>query len=135
MVYTQKLTLRSEAASVQEITQSVEAVMIASGIRDGILTVETSVPASGVFLAPENSRKALQDIMKEMRRLVPARINFVNEESPEYAAGCVKSALFGASVSRVVKDGMLASEDGNGIYFADYDGPRDCCCLVCVVGE
>lgn len=133
MTYTEKITLSTEGASVREITEAVEAIVASSGIRSGIVTVEACAAASGVFLAPGRHEKALRDILKEMRHLVPARINFANEESPENAAGCVKAALFGASVSRVVKEGALAEE--NGIYFADYDGPRECGCIVCVVGQ
>lgn len=134
MVYTTELKLRTSAVPAQEITGAVAEAIAASGVKQGIVLVETGNAASGVLRAPAGNEKAMQDVMKELRHLVPARINFANEESPENAAGCVKCALFGASVACAVVEGALSGVE-NGIYFMDYDGPRTCTCTVCVLGQ
>lgn len=135
MVFTQNLKLQPRDSAACDITELLNGVIASSGIREGILVVQASTAAAGLLRAPRNHDKALLDIKKEMRRLVPARINFANEESPENAAGCVKGALFGAGLTCVVMDGKLAAGDDVGVFFVDYDGPKDCVCPVCVIGE
>ena len=135
MVYITELTLRTGREAASEITAAVSAAISGSGIKNGMVTVETPCPATGVLRMAAGEEKVVYDVVKEMRRIVPARINFANEESPENAAGCIKSALFGAGVTCVVKDGALALGKGSGIYFMDYDGPRDRTYHVCVMGE
>ena len=134
MVYTTQLKLKTSSVPAKEITEAVADIIAASGVKQGIALVETQNIASGVLRAPAGNEKSMQDVMKELRHLIPARINFANEESPENAAGCVKCALFGASVACTVADGALSGAE-NGIYFMDYDGPRTCTCMVCVLGE
>ena len=130
MVFITDLTLRTGSDAASEITEAVAAAVSGCGIKNGTVTVEAVCPAAGVVRAA-GDEKVVYEVVKEMRRIVPARINFKNEESPENAAGCIKSTLFGASVTCVVKDGALSG----GIYFMDYDGPRTCTCRVCVIGE
>lgn len=133
MIYTKVLKLKTSREPASEITKQVLEVVASSEIKQGIVLVETQNTSSGVLRAPSGNEAAVADIVKEMRHLVPARINFYNEESPEAAAGCVKCALFGASVACALNDGALCGAD-NGIYFMDYDGPRTCDCTVCVIG-
>lgn len=135
MVFITELTLRTGADAACEITEAVSAAVAGCGIKNGMVTVEAGCPSTGVVRMAAGEEKVVCDVVKEMRRLVPARINFKNEESPEQAAGCIKSALFGASVTCVVKDGALAFGKESGIYFMDYDGPRTRTYRVCVVGE
>lgn len=143
MVFITELTLRTgaeaangdQAVAAINITKAVTEALSGCGIKNGMVTVETASPATGILRMAAGEEKVVYDVVKEMRRLVPARINFKNEESPEQAAGCIKSALFGASVTCVVKDGALAFGKESGIYFMDYDGPRTRTYRVCVVGE
>ena len=131
MVFTKEWIVRSE--KTLDITEQVEKTVRKSGIRTGLVQVETCELASGVLRADRNGDKTLLDTVREMRFLIPARINFANTESPEHAAGCVKAALFGSTLTCRVADGALCG--AYGIYFLDYDGPRNCVFSVCVVGE
>lgn len=135
MVYITELTLRTGKDAASEITEAVAAAVSGSGIKNGMVTVETCCGSTGILRMAAGNEKVVSDVVKEMRRLVPARINFANEESPENAAGWIKAALFGASVTGIVKDGALALGQDGGIYFMDYDGPRDRTYHVCVVGQ
>lgn len=132
MVYMTELTLRTRDAA-SAITEAVAAAVKGSGIQNGMVTVETCCGSTGILRMAAGNEKVVTDVVKEMRRLVPARINFANEESPENAAGWIKGALFGTSVTGIVKDGKLAQDFG--IYFMDYDGPRERTYRVCVVGQ
>ncbi len=133
MVYQKELSVRTDQRTALDITELVASAVRESGIRTGIVLVQTVTRATGVLCAARDAC-VLTDLRREMRNLVPARINYANEISPEEAAGCVKAALFGTSAGCIVKDGALLGGEETGVYFMDYDGPRDCVCSVCVTG-
>ncbi len=135
MVYSETKKLETGKNTVHDITAEVNAVLAASGVKNGILVVETKHSTAGIVRTTAWGHEVLDDLVKEMRRIVPARINFKHEESPEDAAGHLKNAFFGSSVSCIVRDGRLVADGGLGVYFMEYDGPRSRIYDVCVVGE
>ena len=135
MIYIKEYTITSERDSLQDISDKVIETINESKIANGTVTIETTAQASGIFKADLLGLEVEKDIIKEMRRIVPARINFCYQESPENAAGHIKNALFGSSVSMILKGGKLLCEGKQNICFADYDGPRELSYSVCVMGE
>lgn len=134
MTYIKEFTLLTGKDLLQPITGSISEAVAESSIRNGIAVVETSAAAAGILKVSGKGEEVFADIIKEMRRIVPARINFQNQDSPESAAGSIKSALFGSSLSLIVKDGKLLCEGKQEICFADYDGPQNRTYSVCVTG-
>lgn len=106
-----------------------------SGIKNGVVVVECPHSTAGILKIDVHGEEVLDDIVREMRRMIPARINFYHQEAPENAAGHIKSSLFGSSVSLILKDGKLLCDGKQDIYFADYDGPRERVYSVLVMGE
>jgi secondary thiamine-phosphate synthase enzyme len=47
----------------------------------------------------------------------------------------VKSSLVGCSTTVPIEDGKMALGTWQGIYFAEFDGPRSRQCIVTVMGE
>ena len=135
MVFYKEYTLLSEKDGLHKITDQVKEAIKESGIGNGIVTIETSHSSAGILKVSNQSDEIHDDIVREMRRLVPARINYYHQESPENAAGHIKSALYGTSVSLILKDGKLYCEDKQDICFAEYDGPRNRTFSICVMGE
>lgn len=134
MVYTNTILIRSRRTA-QDITDQIESLIQESGIHRGQIIIQTTELSTALLRAPRMQDKILQDIQKEIRLLIPARISFNHEESPEMTAGCIKSALFGSGICGIVSDSTLISGERLGIYFVDFDGPRACCCVVCIIGE
>ena len=67
----------------------------------------------------------LEDIQDEICRLIPTRIDFKHQhDTPQDAAGHVKSSLIGVSLSLMVEGGKLLLGHSQGIYFLEFDGPR-----------
>ena len=134
MVYIREFSLLSEKGSFCDITASVKETIKDSGIRNGIAVVEAAHSTASVLKIAEYDEGIVEDIVREMRRMIPARINFTHQSSPEDSAGHIKSALFGSSLSLIVKDGELICDNKQSICFADYDGPRNRNYSVCVYG-
>ena len=135
MVYTKEYKITTDRDSLQDITAEVCETIKESGIRNGIVIVETVEEAAGLFKIASLGQEVKDDIIKEMRRIVPARINYRYQVSPENAAGQIKNCLFGSSVSMILKDGKLLCEGKDDVFFAEYDGPRERSFSVCVMGE
>ncbi|MBR4421674.1 MAG: secondary thiamine-phosphate synthase enzyme YjbQ [Erysipelotrichaceae bacterium] len=135
MVYTKEYKITTDRDSLQDIAAEVNETIKESGIRNGIVTVETTEEATGIFKIASLGKEVQDDIVREMRRIVPARINFYHQDSPENAAGQIKNCLFGSSVSLILKEGKLLCEGKQIVCYADYDGPRERSYHVCVIGE
>ena len=135
MVYTKEYKITTERDTLQEITAEVFETIKESGIRNGIVVIETAEEAAGIFKIASHGKEVIQDIIREMRRIVPARINYYYQDSPENAAGQIKNCLFGSSVSLILKDGKLLCDGKESVCYADYDGPRERSYSVCVMGE
>ena len=66
------------------------------------------------------------DLDEEIRRLVPTRIDFKHQhDTPQDAAGHMKSALFGVTLTFIIHEGKLLVGGSQGIYFLEFDGPRN----------
>ena len=135
MVYIEQKTIQTERNSITSITEAVNAALSASGIRNGILVVETPHSTAGILRTTEKAKSAHKDLLYDIKRLVPSRVDFLHKESPDDAAGHIKCALFGTSVSAIVQEGKLVSDSKLGYFFAEYDGPRARTYYISIVGE
>lgn len=134
MVYQECRNISTLKNDVVDITEQVIAAIRDSGVQRGTVTVEADSCAVGCLRLRRNSLELTKDLTREMRRLVPARINFTQEISPEYTAGNLKYAFFGNCVTGIVRNGMLLN-DLNGFFLMEYDGPATRSYHVCVIGE
>ena len=135
MVKFYEYALLTDKEALVKITNDINKAIQDSGVINGIVTIETKHSTASVLKITAYGQEVLDDIRKEMRNIVPARINFKHQDAPENAAGHIKSSLFGSSLSLIVKEGKLICEDSQDIYFYDYDGPRHRTYCVCVIGE
>ena len=135
MVFIKDFEITTGKNSLDNITASVNEAIKESGIQNGIAVIETAHSTAGILMISSYGKEILDDIVTETRRIVPARINFSHQDAPEDSAGHIKSALFGSSVSLIVKEGKLLCEGKQDVYFAEYDGPRQRAYSVCVNGE
>lgn len=106
-----------------------------SGVCNGLATIEIGHSTAGIMTTTDHCPEVQQDIAAELDRLVPARVNFIHQETPEDASGHIKCALFGNAVTLIVEDGTLLSKDKLGIFLMEYDGPRHRKVNVAVLGE
>jgi secondary thiamine-phosphate synthase enzyme len=88
---------------------------------------------AGVFVN-ENADPAVQkDLLAHLGKLVPRDEEFSHAEGN--ADAHIKSVLTGNDVSLPIRDGELALGTWQGIYVADFDGPRERHVIVTVIGD
>jgi secondary thiamine-phosphate synthase enzyme len=112
---------RSHACLV-DITSQVQQLVVHSGIEQGVCTVYVPHTTAGVTIN-ENADPTVQaDMLLALERAIPWRGGY--EHSEGNAAAHVKASLMGASQSVVVLGGRLRLGTWQGIYLAEFDGPR-----------
>lgn len=130
----QRCHTKTQKNSIVDITASVLDAVKESGVQNGIVTVMADGVSYGIALLEANNAAIRADLEEELKRLVPSRITFQYERSPDSAAGRIKSCLFGASVTAVVLNGKLAC-DQLGFFILEHNGASDRGFYISVIGE
>lgn len=118
--------IRTVEQDVQEITPELRAFVEASGVEEGLCVVTIPHTTAALTITSFWDPKGFEDLQDEICRVIPTRIDFKHQhDTPQDAAGHVKSSLLGASLSIIVHEGKLLLGHSQGVYFLEFDGPRD----------
>ena len=133
-IHHEKLDVRTTTkVSTVDITARVRAAVTRSKVQDGICVVAVLHTTAGVFVN-ENADPAVQhDLLSQLGKLVPREEEFQHAEGN--ADAHIKAVLTGNDVSLSVREGELVLGTWQGIYVADYDGPRERHALVTILGD
>ncbi|MDR1193240.1 MAG: secondary thiamine-phosphate synthase enzyme YjbQ [Peptococcaceae bacterium] len=123
MVY--ETNIETQKDQVLSLTERVESLVAASGVREGMCFITVPHTTAGLIVTSKYDEADFADIKNELRRLVPTRVDFCHQfDTPEDAAGHIKSALTGVSLAIIVTRGRLLLGSSQGIFFLEFDGPR-----------
>ena len=119
--------------STTDITARVRAAVTRAKITDGICLVTSLHTTAGLFVNENADPDVQRDLISHLGKLVPRDDEFRHEEGNSDAH--IKAVLTGNDVVLSVRDGKLVLGTWQGIYFADYDGPRERHATVTVIGD
>ena len=121
---TDTLTVRSNhKADVIDVTDRVQQLVNESGVEAGLCHVYVAHTTAGVFINENADPDVMTDVLTTLDALVPWENGYRHAEGN--AAAHIKATLVGSSQSVPVRNGRLALGRWQGIYFADFDGPRE----------
>jgi len=135
-VSTAHLGMRIETQHKSEtidITDRVAEKVSEAGIRDGVCVVTVAHTTAGVFVNENADPNVQRDLLTTLDRLIPDQGDYRHAEGNGPAH--IKSVLVGGDITVVVRDGGLALGRWQGIYFAEFDGPRTRSATVTVIGD
>lgn len=92
------------------------------GWRDGILTVFVPHTTAGITINENADPDVARDMEWFSDRLVPQSSQFRHAEGNSDAH--LKASFYGSSLQVIVRDGRLWLGTWQGIYFCEFDGPR-----------
>jgi len=116
---------------VYALTDTIEQAIAKSGIKEGMCVVHIPHTTAGICITSKWDETDFADIKSEMRRIVPTRIDFYHQfDTPEDAAGHIKSILIGCTLQIIIKEGKALLGSSQGIYFLEFDDPRSRMCYV-----
>lgn len=106
-----------------DVTAQVRAALSMSQVGEGIVTLFVPHTTAAITLN-ENADPAVQgDMLSWLARLVPKHAPFLHAEGNSDAH--LKASLFGASLQIPLVAGRLLLGQWQGIYFCEFDGPRE----------
>lgn len=126
MAVLEKIELSTTYNEVHDITKDVKQIVEESGIKEGICIVHNMHSTAGLAVFSPWDPDGFVDLDEEIRRLIPTRVDFKHQhDTPQDAAGHVKSTLLGVTLTFIVHEGKLLVGGSQGIYFLEFDGPRN----------
>ena len=105
------------------ITSEVRRVTAKSGIGDGICTVYVPHTTAGVTINEAADPSVVRDILMELNKIVPAEDGYQHSEGN--SAAHIKATLVGSSAQIPMEAGKLLLGTWQGIFFCEFDGPRN----------
>ncbi len=112
----------SRREELVDITHEVERLLPSD--REGVCTLLVQHTTAGVTINENADPDVVRDILVALRTLVPRTgMGFRHGEGNSDAH--VKSSLVGASLSIPFVHGRLVLGTWQGVYFCEFDGPRD----------
>lgn len=120
-----KTIIKTQERDVVPITDDVKAFVEQSGVKEGICLITIPHTTAALTITSFWDPNGFLDLQDEICRLIPTRIDFKHQhDTPQDAAGHVKSSLIGASIALIIHEGKLLIGHSQGIYFLEFDGPR-----------
>jgi secondary thiamine-phosphate synthase enzyme len=117
--------------SFEDITQQVQQAVSESGVQEGLCHLFCLHTTAGLTVNENWDPSVQHDIGLALDEMLPQRRDFQHREGNSPAH--VKSSLVGASQTLFVSGGRLVLGRWQGIYLAEFDGPRTRKVLVKVV--
>jgi secondary thiamine-phosphate synthase enzyme len=106
-----------------DITHLVEKVVSESKIKSGLCTIYVPHTTAAVTINENADPSVRKDIIAELNKIVPFDDNYSHLEGN--AAAHIKASIIGCSETILVNDGSLVLGTWQGIYFCEFDGPRN----------
>jgi secondary thiamine-phosphate synthase enzyme len=109
-------------ACLVDITAQVAKIASLSKISDGICCVYVPHTTAGVTINENADPTVRSDILRELDKIVPWNDNYDHSEGN--SAAHIKTSMLGTSQTIIVEGGRLQLGIWQGIYLAEFDGPR-----------
>jgi secondary thiamine-phosphate synthase enzyme len=112
--------------SMVDITEQVRAIVKASQVPSGVCHIVVGHTTAAVTINSNMDPATAQDIVGDVRRLVPTRTDFQHIfDTPSDAAAHIKASLIGNSETLLIEDNDLVLGHSQGLLFFEFDGPRN----------
>lgn len=121
------------AAELVDITAAVQRTVRAKGMQSGFCHVFVPHTTAGLTLNENWDPSVRADMLMELDKIVPWNDNYRHGEGN--SAAHIKASLMGFSQTILVEEARLVLGSWQGIYLAEFDGPRRRRVLVKLVSD
>jgi secondary thiamine-phosphate synthase enzyme len=133
-VHHEKLAIATEKKETTvDVTPRVRAAVTRSKVREGICVVSAAHTTAGLFVNENADPDVRRDLLHRLSKIIPNDDDYRHAEGNSPAH--IKATLVGNAVTLSVHEGELALGTWQGIYFAEFDGPRERSATVTVIGD
>jgi secondary thiamine-phosphate synthase enzyme len=111
-------------AELLDITDRLSAVVERSGVREGVLVAQSLHTTAGLTINENADPDVRHDLVAKLERLVPHEEPFYRHAEGN-SDSHLKTSFFGPSVTVIVSGGKMVLGRWQGVYFCEFDGPRE----------
>ncbi|MFH1572563.1 MAG: secondary thiamine-phosphate synthase enzyme YjbQ [Acidobacteriota bacterium] len=105
-----------------DITSEVGRFVGQSGVNEGICCLYVPHTTAGLTINENADPTVQSDILRQLDKFVPWDDHYAHSEGN--AAAHIKSSLLGSSLMILIESGRLRLGAWQGIFLAEFDGPR-----------
>ncbi|OEU49150.1 MAG: hypothetical protein BA871_14180 [Desulfuromonadales bacterium C00003096] len=105
-----------------DITSEVCRIIAARGIDSGLALLQVPHTTAAITINENADPDVTRDITMELNKVIPFEDRYRHGEGN--SAAHIKSSLVGAGELLIVEDGAPVLGTWQGIYFCEFDGPR-----------
>ena len=106
-----------------DITSEVEAAVAKSGIDNGTVIVYCPHTTGGITINENADPDVVHDMLSTLDKLIPQNPSYRHIEGNSDSH--VKSSLVGISETVLIRNGKMQLGTWQGLYFCEFDGPRN----------
>jgi len=106
-----------------DITSKVSEVVKRSNVKDGVCLVYVPHTTAAVTINENADPSVSEDIINIINEIVPWRYDYKHLEGNSPAH--IKATLIGPSITIIIENGHLSLGTWQGIFFCEFDGPRN----------
>lgn len=118
-----KHSLKTGSEGFYNVTAKVMQSVKESGVTEGICVVFCPHTTAGLTINENADPDVVSDMLFALNKTLPDRPEFRHSEGNSHAH--LKASYTGSSVTVIVENGRLLLGTWQGIYFCEFDGPRN----------
>ena len=125
--------LRTDRQDFYNITAQIRDAISKSGVSDGICVVYCPHTTAGITINENADPDVVHDLLLGLSKAFPDRAEFQHGEGN--SAAHLKASAMGSSATIIINDGKPVLGTWQGIYFTEFDPPRNRTFYVKVMNE
>ena len=123
----------TQVQTMTDVTQTVVKVLRDSGIEEGLLTLFVPHTTAAVTINENADPDVVSDMLAGLDKVFPIKGNYRHFEGNSHAH--LKASCIGMDQSVIVEKGRMILGTWQGIYFCEFDGPRNRKLVVRIIGS
>jgi len=121
---TQTFSVKSlKQTELIDITRPVQEAVQKAGVKEGLCVIFTPHTTAAVTINENADPSVPRDILMELNKIVPFEDRYQHTEGNSSAH--INSSLVGCSQTLFIESGRLLLGTWQGIFFCEFDGPRN----------
>jgi secondary thiamine-phosphate synthase enzyme len=117
----------------QDITSKIRDIVAGSGVRDGLCFIFVPHTTAGLLINEHADPAVVEDIAAQLDAMAPQHKNYRHTEGNSPAH--IKAGIMGDSRTLFIEEGELVLGTWQGIFFAEFDGPRSRSVLIKIIAD
>jgi secondary thiamine-phosphate synthase enzyme len=112
----------TSACQFIDITSYIKSIIKSEAVSSGIIVIYVPHTTCGITINENADPDVKEDIKETLERLIPKDMHYRHIEGNSHAH--IKASLIGSSVTVFAESSTLVLGTWQGIYLAEFDGPR-----------